>query len=154
MPNTRGLSVRQFERHGLDFRAELVISEEHSEQVTYGPRANSVGPHTISGNGVDLSIGGAGLECRQYVPRLCNAMLRIFDSEPVGIGPDGIPIHAAIFEHSVKVRRVQMLSNAPIYEIGLAFVDPDIDVEAQVEALKARITEGAKKGTQGGMTRA
>jgi hypothetical protein len=44
---------------------------------------------------------------------------------PVGTKPDGTPILEVALEQRVKVRRVQMTSDDPVYFIGVSFADPD-----------------------------
>ncbi len=74
---------------------------------------------------VDISPGGMGFSCGQYLPRMCEGSLRVFDPMPVGNRADGTPILEVAFEQRVKVRRIQMTSHEPTYFVGVSFADPD-----------------------------
>jgi hypothetical protein len=56
---------------------------------------------------------------------MCEGHLRVFDPLPVGTKPDGTPILEVALEQQVKVRRVQMTGDDPVYFIGVSFADPD-----------------------------
>ena len=66
-----------------------------------------------------------GFTCPEFVPRMCEGFLRVFDPMPVGTRPDGTPILEVALEQRVKVRRVQMTSEEPVYFVGVSFADPD-----------------------------
>jgi c-di-GMP-binding flagellar brake protein YcgR len=141
MSQISGLTVRQHERAEIELSVEFVVRQRHREQVRFSPISNAAEPYVTRGKAIDLSSGGMGLICRQFVPRMCDGTVRVFDPIPVGKASDGTPIHEVIFEHAVKVRRVSMASHEPTYALGIAFVDPEPDIEARVERLMKRIVQ-------------
>jgi hypothetical protein len=63
---------------------------------------------------------------------------------PVGTKPDGTPILEVALEQRVKVRRVQMTSDEPVYFIGVSFADPDAvdpDIGNRMILLKQQAAE-------------
>jgi len=139
MSKTSGLTVRQHEREGIEVPIELVICEEHASQVRFSPGSSAAGEHGIRGMAVDISAGGMGLECRHFVPRMCEGLIRAFTPDPLGIAGDGTPILDVMFEHRVKVRRVYLIGREPLYALGVAFVDPQSDIDQRISALLKRI---------------
>jgi len=137
MAKLSGLTVRQHEREAVELPVEFVVSEAHREQVRFSAICTAPEPHLTRGIAVDMSPGGMGLVCEQYVPRMCGGMVRVFDPDPIGTGPDGSPVREVVFEHEVKVRRVSLRSHDPTYALGVAFVDPEPDIEQRVAKLLA-----------------
>jgi len=125
------LTTRQFERDDINLPVELTIVPEHRSQVTLSATAAASSSHVISGIAHDISPGGVGIECSQYLPRMCEGVLRVFDNSN--------STHTVIFEHRVKVRRVYMTSRQPTYSLGLAFVSPDPDIPDRVADLLASL---------------
>jgi hypothetical protein len=125
MSSQSGLRVRQHHRREIELPVEFVIAESHRDQVRYGANSSALNEHTLHGTSVDISPGGMGFTCSEFVPRMCEGYLRVFDPMPVGAKPDGTPILEVALEQPVKVRRVQMTSEDPLYFIGVSFVDPD-----------------------------
>jgi c-di-GMP-binding flagellar brake protein YcgR len=144
-----GLTIRQHERETLSLRAEFVVAEAHREQVRFSSMSNAAEPHVTRGSATDISSGGLGLLCPQFVPRMCEGRVRIYHPKPVGTAKDGSPIHEVCFEHSVKVRRVILSSHDPEYALGMAFIDPAPDIEQQVTTLLA-LALGDDNGEGGG----
>ncbi len=142
MSQITGLTVRQHEREDVELNVEFAVTKEHREQVRFSSMSTAVKSHVTRGVAVDLSSGGMGLICRQFVPRMCVGSVRVFDPNPVGTAGDGSPIHEVIFEHRVKVRRVIMETHDPTYAIGVAFVDPEPDIEQRIERLRALVSGG------------
>ena len=134
---TQGLTVRQHERENVRFQIEFVIAEGHRDQVRFSGMSSAEDPFATSGYASDVSSGGMGLVCPQFVPRRCEGTVRVFDPTPVGTASDGSPIHEIAFEHAVRVCRVTMESHDPTYGLGVAFTDPEPDLAARVDALMA-----------------
>ncbi len=124
MPKS-GLRVRQHHRREIELPVEFVIADEHRSQVRFSSSSSAPDPSCVRGTSVDISPGGMGFTCRQFLPRMCEGSLRVYDPMPVGTKPDGSPILEVAFEQRVKVRRVQMTSHEPTYFIGVSFADPE-----------------------------
>jgi c-di-GMP-binding flagellar brake protein YcgR len=148
MPQTSGLTVRQHEREGLQVPVEFVVSEKHRAQVHFSPASSALGQHAIRGQAVDISSGGMGLECRHFVPRMCEGMIRVFAPDSVGYSNEGSPLYEVAFEHRAKVRRVYLISREPLYAMGLAFIDPAPEVDAQISALLKRVRQAQQSAPQ------
>jgi hypothetical protein len=125
MSSPSGLRVRQHHRREIELPVEFVVDEEHRHQVRYSANSSAVDDHTLHGTSVDISPGGMGFTSSEFVPRMCEGHLRVFDPMPVGTKADGSPILEVALEQRVKVRRVQMTSDDPVYFIGVSFADPD-----------------------------
>lgn len=117
---------------------EFLVCDEHGGQVHFSPASSALGQHTIRGKAIDISAGGMGLECRQYVPRMCEGTVRVFGPEPMGTASDGSPILETAFEHRVKVRRVYLIGREPLYSLGVAFMDPQPDIDQRIAELLSR----------------
>lgn len=145
MSHESGLRVRQHRRQEIELPVEFIIAAPHRPQVRYSASSSAVNEYTVRGTSVDISPGGMGFICRQFVPRMCEGTIRVFDPTPVGSRPDGTPIHEVAFAQRVKVRRVRMTSTKPTYFIGVAFADPenvDPDISNRMALLKQQ-SEGA-----------
>ena len=125
MSSQSGLRVRQHHRREIELPVEFVVAEEYRDQIRFSAQSSAIDDHTVRGTSVDISPGGMGFTCRQFLPRQCEGSLRVFDPMPVGMRADGTPILEVAFEQRVKVRRVQMTSHEPTYFIGVSFADPD-----------------------------
>ena len=132
MSSQSGLRVRQHHRREIELPVEFVVAEEYREQVRFSAQSSAIDDHTLRGTSVDISPGGMGFTCRQFLPRQCEGLLRVFDPMPVGMRADETPILEVAFEQRVKVRRVQMTSHEPTYFIGVSFADPD-NVDPEIE---------------------
>ncbi len=152
MAQTSGLTIRQHEREDVELRVHFVVSEDHREQVRFSPMSAAEDPHVASGKATDISTGGMGLISPQFIPRMCEGVVRVYDPIPVGKASDGSPVHEVIFEHEVKVRRVFMCSHEPMYAIGVAFLNVDSSLAEKVNELLERggmvpsTTEGGSRG--------
>jgi hypothetical protein len=140
------LTTRQFERREMNLSAELIIAPEHRTQVKFSAMSNAADQHVVRGRATDVSPGGVGFTCRQFLPRMTEATLRIFDSKPVGTARDGTPIHEVIFEQRVKVKRAYMTSHEPTYSLGTAFIDSPPDIDDRIAAIFARTGAAADGG--------
>jgi c-di-GMP-binding flagellar brake protein YcgR len=152
MSQTSGLTVRQHEREAFELTVEFVVCEAHREQVRFSPMSSAPEPHVIRGTARDISPGGMGLVCRHFVPRMCEGTVRVFNPNPVGTAADGTPIHEVVFEHRVKVRRIALNSHEPTYAMGVAFLDPEPDIDQRVAKLLALVKgrgTNAKRGGEG-----
>ena len=125
MSSQSGLRVRQHHRREIELPVEFIVAEEYRDQVKFGSKSSAINDHSLRGTSVDISPGGMGFSCSQFLPRQCEGMLRVFDPMPVGTRADGTPMLEVAFEQRVKVRRVQMTSHEPTYFIGVSFADPD-----------------------------
>ena len=115
---------RQYERHAIDVRVQLVIAEEHLAQVS--PMS---GP-ALSGRMKNISAGGALIVLPTYLPRGAQVELEI---------PAGTPVPAG--RVTARVTKVQMVDREPRYGVGLRFEDTEC---ALVQALRVWGEEGAK----------
>ncbi len=120
-----GLKVRQHERRAVELPVEFVVAAHHRAQVRFSAGAAALDDHTVRGTSIDVSPGGLGFRCLQFLPRLCEGTIRVLDPTPVGTRGDGTPVHEVAFAHQVKVRRVRMLSREPEYLVGVSFSDPE-----------------------------
>ena len=125
MSSQSGLRVRQHHRREIELPVEFVVAEEYRDQLRFSAKSSAINDHSLRGTSVDISPGGMGITCRQFLPRQVEGSLRVFDPMPIGTRADGTPILEVAFEQRVKVRRVQMTSPEPSYFIGLSFADPE-----------------------------
>ncbi|MBU0616746.1 MAG: PilZ domain-containing protein [Planctomycetes bacterium] len=116
---------RQYERRRIDVRVQLVIRENHQEQVA------PVGGLTIPGRMTNVSGGGARVVVPTYLPRATEVDLEI----PVGSELPAGRVWA-------RVMKVQMVDREPRYGLGLYFEDTSCDL---VRALRAVEDKGADK---------
>lgn len=137
MAQARGLRIRQHERCEIELPVEFVVCDEHRSQVRFSSVSSAVDDGALRGTAIDISPGGLALASRQFVPRSCEGVVRVFDLTPVGTRGDGTPILQLIFEQPVKVHRVKMLSHEPLYKVGLSFLDLDRQLEERIAALQA-----------------
>ena len=153
MSSQSGLRVRQHHRREIELPVEFVIAPEHRSQVRFGTNSSAMDHHSLRGMSVDISPGGMGFTCQQFLPRMVEGSLRVFDPMPVGARPDGTPILEVAFEQRVKVRRVQMTSQEPRYFIGVSFADPDSvdpDIGNRMMLLKQQQDAMAEAAPPGG----
>ncbi len=146
MSPTSGLRVRQHQRREIELPVEFVVCEEHRTQVRFSASSSAVNHHAVRGTSIDVSPGGMGIVCQQFIPRMCEGSLRVFDPTPAGTKSDGTPMLEVAFELRVKVRRVQMAAQEPTYLLGLAFTDPklvDRDIGDRISILAKRMDDGA-----------
>lgn len=141
MAQMSGLTIRQHERETLALRAEFVIGEPHRSQVRFNSMSGAAEPHVTRGVASDISTGGVGLICPQFIPRMCEGSIRIYHPKPVSTATDGTPVYEVCFEHRAKVRRVSLASHEPTYALGTAFLDPEPGVEERVAAVLQLATE-------------
>lgn len=125
MAQARGLRIRQHERCEIELPVEFVVCDEHRSQVRFGSVSSVVDNGALRGTSIDISPGGLALVSRQFVPRRCEGVIRLFDPTPVGTRDDGTPILQIVFEQLAKVRQIRMLSREPTYFVGVSFADPD-----------------------------
>ncbi len=135
------LTVRQHERWELEVPAVFIVDAAHREQLRFGTSSTAIEPHVVSGTTIDLSPGGVGIRCLEFVPRMCAGTLRI-------IKPGASPPRDAdrsddnvVFEHGVRVRRVEMIGHEPSYSLGLSFVDTESGMERDIPELVRRLSD-------------
>jgi len=124
-------TIRQHERFDIDLPMAFEVCPEHREQVRFSASSSTSQPHIIHGRAVDLSLGGFGLICDQFLPRMCQGTVRIFDATSADDADSGSPI----FEHHVKVFRVSLVRQPLSYSLGTGFVDPGPDIMQKVVKL-------------------
>ena len=151
VPDSTGLTMRQFDRDAIELRAEFVVDPAHGEQVRFSASSGAADTHVAWGTAVDISGGGVGILCRQFIPRMTEGLLRVFGPETGGSAEGGAPLPEAALVHRVKVRRVRLASHDPTYALGLAFVNAEQQVERQVADLLAlaRQTQSAASEPRG-----
>ncbi len=150
MSSQSGLRVRQHHRREIELPVEFVVAEAYRDQLRFSAKSSAIDDHSLRGTSVDISPGGMGFTCRQFLPRQCEGLLRVFDPMPVGMRADGTPILEVAFEQRVKVRRVQMTSHEPTYFIGVSFAEPDNvdpDIGDRIMLLKQGGEGAAAPGT-------
>lgn len=147
MSQTRGLTVRQHEREGASVPFEFVVSPTQASQVRFSTSSTAIGPQMIRGEAMDISAGGMGLQCRQFLPRLCEGTVRVFapQSDPPGAlgGTDELEL---MFEQQVKVRRVRLIGREPAYSLGVAFMDGGPALDQKIASLLDRVQRSAVGG--------
>lgn len=129
----RRLTVRQDERTDLALPVQFEVTEAHREQVSFSTIADTSSPFTLGGTAIDVSVGGLGLRCSHYLPRMCEGFVRVFSTD----SKEGE--REVLLEHAVKVRRVTMRDHGPTYGIGVSFVDPPTDMADRVLQLLRRL---------------
>lgn len=102
---------RQYERHAIDVRVQLVICESYREQV-----APVTGP-SVPGRMTNISGGGAHVIVPTYLPRGTEVDLEI----PVG---SKLPAGRA----RARMMTIQMVDREPRYGLGLRFEDTDCEL--------------------------
>ncbi|MCH8152462.1 MAG: hypothetical protein IH830_08830 [Planctomycetes bacterium] len=150
MSPTSGLKVRQHQRHEIELPIEFVVCEEHRNQVRFSASSGAVDHHTVRGRSIDVSPGGIGIVCRQFIPRMCEGSLRLLNPMPIGTSSNGMPILEVAFEHRVKVRRIWMDGREPTYLVGLAFADPetvDPNIGDRISKLAKRISAETRRSS-------
>jgi len=145
MSQTSGLTVRQYERAGIEMPVELEVCETHASQVRFSATSSASGPHVVRGRAVDISPGGMGIESRQFLPRMAEGLVRVYAPDAVRKNRDGSPLLQLVFEQAVKVRRVSQLNREPLYNLGVAFVGADVDMHNRIASLLELI--GNAQGT-------
>lgn len=131
MTKTSGLTVRQHERAGIQVPVEFIVCNEHGVQVRFSPQSGTPDHHVVAGVAVDISSGGLGMECRNFVPRMTEGVVRITSAGEI------------VFEQRAKVRRVYLVGREPKYQIGMAFLNPPDDLEQRINHVIARFEADA-----------
>ena len=99
MSQKSGLTVRQHEREAVELSVEFVVAEPHREQVRFSAMSGAAQGHVTRGAATDISPGGVGFVCPQFVPRMCEGTVRVFNPRPSGTAADGTPVYEVMFEH-------------------------------------------------------
>jgi hypothetical protein len=131
-----GLTVRQYEREELELPVEFSIGDEHTRQIKLSSTSSAPSAHMIRGTLRDISPGGMGFFSTQFLPRMCEGTIRIFDQRS-----------QVIFQHRVKVRRVIQHDRQPTYALGLAFIDPEAGIEQTINFMLGQIESAGKSGS-------
>lgn len=101
------LVVRQHERFVCALPVDVTVTPDSPSRVTLSAKVGQ-GTGVVSASVVDCSVGGVGIESELYLPRLSRLRLRI--------AGNGGPI-----ELEGTVQRVNMISRAPRYYLGVSF---------------------------------
>lgn len=104
------LVIRQHERRACSLSATVRIAVDNASSVELS-RSVGDGTGTINATIVDVSNGGAGIECGVFLPRgtAVNVATKLGAS-------------TQLVELSVRVQRVMMISREPRYYLGLAYI--------------------------------
>ena len=155
MSSESGLRVRQHHRREIELPVEFVVAEEYRDQIRFSAQSSAIDDHTVRGTSVDISPGGMGFTCRQFLPRPCAGSLRAFDPRPVGLPSGGAPPLEGALLAGATGRRVQMTSHEPTYFIGVSFAEPenvDPDIGDRIMLLKQTGEGAAAPGGQSSST--
>ncbi len=134
------LKARQHTRTAIELDIEFVIRPEDREQVQFSGQSSATQGHVIRGITSDISPGGVGMICRQFLPRMCEGTIRIFDPDQRQGGENPNQVRDMIsLETEVRVSRVTMLSHSPTYNHGLAFTSPCSEIDKKVNDLVERV---------------
>lgn len=139
MSQTSGLTVRQHEREGINVPIEFVVDPAHASQVRFSSSSSAAGPTMLRGIAQDISSGGMGLLCKQYLPRMCEGLVRVFAPVVGQTQDDGTPAVELILEQHAKVRRVTLVDREPLFSVGVAFIDPHPGIDGKITELFDRI---------------
>jgi hypothetical protein len=129
----KGLIVREHERKAVELPSEFTVCEAHAAQIHFTPESDSIGPHCIACTTVDISTGGAGIESRYFLPRMCEGVVRVY--ERGGASAE----RTLLLEEPVKVRRIEMMGRDGRYALGLAFTKRGPDTERRVAEVLKRL---------------
>jgi hypothetical protein len=80
-----------------------------------------------------------GLRCNHFVPRMCEARLRVFSPGQTRTADEPNNEGDLMFEQAIKIRRVTLISREPTYSLGVAFIDPTPDLDRRIDELFARL---------------
>ena len=136
MSQTRGLRIRQHERCEIELPVQFIVCDKHSSQVRFSSVSSAVDDGGLQGISIDISSGGLALASRQFLPRCCEGIVRVFEPAPAGTRGDATSDLRPIFEQRAKVSRTRMLSHEPLYKIGLSFREFGPDFEQQIAVLQ------------------
>lgn len=136
MSEARGLRIRQHERCEIELPVQFIVCDEHSSQVRFSSVSSAVNDGLLQGTSIDISSGGLALASRQFVPRSCEGIVRVFEPAPAETVGDATPNLRPVFEQRAKVRRTRMVSHEPLYKIGLSFIDFCPDFEQKIAVLR------------------
>ena len=117
------LAVRGSARYQCGIDALLVVGQEHAKLVRPDKSATGAGG-PVSIQVVDISLGGAGLRCALFFPRLCRLSLTL--TPPGGSQPITLDLRA---------HRVTMLDRAPTYYIGAGFEELSAEQTQAVQGI-------------------
>lgn len=134
MAQQSDLTVRLYQRENIQLPVEFVVSEDHREQVRFTPNSTATSRHTILGTAIDVSRGGMGMMVGEFLPRMCEGVIRVFRQGTGGMSEEarGEPL----IEAPVKVRRVLLTSHDPTYSVGMSFYNPQPDLgERMIELM-------------------
>lgn len=153
-----GLTTRQHEREGITLPVEFIVSPAHGAQVRFSTSSTAMGPHAFRGEAIDISSGGMGLKCRQYLPRMCEGTVKVYTptvnaQDGNSAAPQSPAASDVLLEQRVKVRRVTLIGREPVYSLGVAFLEHGPAVDEQVAAILERINrqaDGASYSIAGG----
>lgn len=138
-PGNNVLKARASERKSAKLRVELHLDSQCSGQVVFSGTSGAIGPSGIVGELLDVSDGGIGVRTKQFLPRMCHAVARIFvPQDQSGIGSDLTEGQDCV-EQAVTVRRTSMDTHDPTYLVGMSFNDRSPEAAEMISSLIERI---------------
>lgn len=141
MSQQSSLTVREHERSSVQLIVEFVVSDGQREQVRFSGNSTATEPHVVRCTAVDISPGGMGLLCEEFIPRNCEGLVFVFDPSTASTAAGSTSTYEVIFEHRVRLRRVRLATHEPMYELGVAFIDPREDLEQRVTTLLKKVLD-------------
>ena len=135
------LTVRQHERSAVQLIVEFVVADGHREQVRFSGNSTATEPHVVRCTAVDISPGGMGLLCEEFIPRNCEGLVFVFDPSTASTSAGRTTTYEVIFEHRVRVRRVRLATHEPMYELGVAFVEAEPNIDERVMKLLTTVLD-------------
>jgi len=144
MSKTSTLRTRRFNRATIDLPVELEVAPNHHDQVRFSTSSDALSAHRIRGRAIDLSSGGMGLELAQFLPRGCEAVIRI-------LADDSAAEHGeeCLLTQAIKFRRIYLRTGSPsstlgdrgsqIYLAGVEFIGSDAAARTRILALRASL---------------
>lgn len=129
--------VRHHDRFTCVLPATLGVAPDAAERVALS-RSACDAEGRVAATVVDCSAGGIGLHLSVFIPRRCPVQLVVEAASGSGT-IERVCLRA-------RVQRAAMISRAPLYYIGAAFMDDDADAAA-AERLIALVRGAAGGGT-------
>jgi hypothetical protein len=130
--------VRHHDRFTCVLQATLAVAPEAAERVALS-RSACDAEGRVAATVVDCSAGGIGLHLSVFIPRRCPVRLVVEVPSPSG-AVERVRLCA-------RVQRAAMISRAPLYYIGAAFMDDEAGAADSAERLIALVRGAAGGGS-------
>lgn len=154
MSRSMDLTIRRFERNDIVLDALLEVNESHRDQVVFSSsNPFAVNDHLLKVTLADIGDGGVGIHASAFIPRGLTGRVRVMAPRLVEAGgalddhqsgSDGDMGQGILFEHEVRVRRVELTSRVPTFFIGTSFENPPADMRQRVEDFISRASEALR----------